>query len=68
MLCLDEATAAVDMQTDQIIQRAVAAAARGGGLTLLAIAHRLQTVADYDMLVGLGPAADGGAGGGGQGC
>ena len=60
VLCLDEATATVDMQTDQQIQRGVASAARSGGLTLLTIAHRLQTIADYDMLVGMGPAPGGG--------
>lgn len=48
ILILDEATAAMDTQTEQKIQNALTALR--GGRTTLAIAHRLSTLRDADVL------------------
>ena len=51
VLCMDEATAAVDMETDARIQVVVRESSVTGGITLLTIAHRLQTIIDYDTII-----------------
>lgn len=48
-LVLDEATSNVDMQTDHFIQRCIHE--QFAGTTVITIAHRLNTVADYDHIV-----------------
>ena len=49
IIVLDEATSALDTEAELEIQRALAAVMRGR--TVLAIAHRLSTVAKFDRLV-----------------
>jgi len=52
ILILDEATASVDRRTDQLLQEALQESFRDG--TILAVAHRLDTIIEYDFILVLG--------------
>eukprot|EP00301_Raphidiophrys_heterophryoidea_P021464 c5888_g1_i1.p1 GENE.c5888_g1_i1~~c5888_g1_i1.p1 ORF type:complete len:356 (-),score=101.47 c5888_g1_i1:614-1681(-) len=49
ILIMDEATSSIDSRTDELIQRTLRSLGRH--VTLMTIAHRLQTILDYDEVM-----------------
>jgi ABC-type multidrug transport system fused ATPase/permease subunit len=57
LMLLDEATSSMDMETDEAIQKALRdefSDDEGKTRCLITIAHRLQTISDYDKVVVMG--------------
>lgn len=54
ILIMDEATSAVDPHTDAVIRSSIAHEVMTRQLTVLTIAHRIETILDYDRVLVMG--------------
>jgi ABC-type multidrug transport system fused ATPase/permease subunit len=49
IIIMDEATANIDYETEEIIQKSISELLKGS--TVLTIAHRIKTIINYDMIL-----------------
>jgi ATP-binding cassette subfamily C (CFTR/MRP) protein 10 len=63
ILCFDEPSASVDYETDLLVQKLIKGHSSDKGCTIITIAHRLDTIMDYDkaMVMENGEVAEFGA-------
>ena len=54
LLLLDESTSALDAESEAAVQEGIAKAIRERGVTVLAITHRLHTIAKADVILVVG--------------
>ncbi|TLD29668.1 P-loop containing nucleoside triphosphate hydrolase protein [Venturia nashicola] len=54
LLLLDESTSNLDSESERQVQQAIEKAARGGRRTIIAVAHRLATIQNADVIFVLG--------------
>jgi len=54
LLLLDEATSSLDSESEKMVQEAIERAAGDGGRTVVAVAHRLATIQNADVIFVIG--------------
>jgi ABC-type multidrug transport system fused ATPase/permease subunit len=54
LLLLDEATSSLDSESEKMVQEAIEQAAGDGGRTVVAVAHRLATIQNADIIFVIG--------------
>jgi ABC-type multidrug transport system fused ATPase/permease subunit len=54
LLLLDEATSSLDSESEKMVQEAIERAAGDGGRTVVAVAHRLATIQNADIIFVIG--------------